>query len=437
MTQDDPRITWDDPKITWDKPAQNQTPGDLKSKTAQYGKKALGWIAEEGPTVIGAAGGGILGSVAGPVGTVGGAALGAATARTIQNFLKQLGGDKSAPHGFKESAIDVGKAAVSGGLQEIGEAVPLSKTGIAPALKGSAEKKVAQVLGATKETAKDITEKKLVPGILERGTVAMSRKGLKSKIETALGNATALLDKVWSAIPDTDRLDTAPIIKALEDAKQHFIVDGVTIEPGAVSQLTGIQKTIGKFGNRVSPQSLRKVRGVWDEIVARSGGYAGKDLSEASKVYARREAASAIRKELASKYPDVAKVNAEYSFWKNMDDVLGSTLKRTQSQSKPLGEQLVRASAAAGGLTGYYLGAPAAEAGIGTALVIGLNKLVRSTGWKMVSAQTKSRLSDLIASGSVDEAAAMVNRLVVKGPSMVSQPVKNRQEALDALKKNQ
>lgn len=301
-------------------------------------------------------------------------------------------------------------------------------------LREAAEKQYAQVLGPTKETTKHVAQK-AVPKLLDQKVVSTSRQALQKRAEAAASAAADKLDEAWEKLPADAQLKTKPIVDALENAKKAYIEKITTQEtkqvtskivdefgkpftrevtedvtkniesvPEAVRHLTQLQDIIKQYGDNVSPQSLRKVRQAWDSLVSRAGGYQGKSLSEVTKVDARREAANAIRHELGKEFPEIAKINSEFSFWHGIDDVLTQTIKRTQAQARPLGEQIIAGAGATGAVTGIGMGAGGGAA-LGAAGIYMLNKLVRSPGWKTVSAVAKSELARVLADG--DQAKAL------------------------------
>ena len=64
---------------------------------------------------------------------------------------------------------------------------------------------------------------------------------------------------------------------------------------------------------------------------------------------AKREATNSIRRELARDHPSIAKVNAEYSLWKSVDEILQETILRTEGQAGLL-KHISGAGFGAGGL---------------------------------------------------------------------------------------
>lgn len=299
------------------------------------------------------------------------------------------------------------EALVSGAISAGGPLVASLGAKLGPALKEGAQRQMARVLGPTTKENKAITER-VVPELLDRGFKGATRKSLHAQAAFNLAKTGKALETALDAVPKGTTVNTGPIVKHLDDAKQAFVVNGVEIDPTAVRRLDGLKETITQLGADVDYRSLRRVRQIYDQIVADARGFHGKTVAEGSTLDAQRELANAIRRELAKATPDVAKVNKEYSFWANVEKVLGDTLERTQSQSKPLGEQVIRAAATGGGVTGFAMGSPEAT-GLAVAIA-GLNKVIRTPAWNTWSAGKKHQLATLMASGKFDEAVAMLSR---------------------------
>jgi len=99
---------------------------------------------------------------------------------------------------------------------------------------------------------------------------------------------------------------------------------------------------------------------------------------------------------LAQDYPDIAKINAEYSLWKDTAQVLTDTLARRQGQARPLGVKMAKAAGTAVGFgTGGIHGAILGRAAMGA-----LESAISSPGWRTATAVAKDRLADAIAAGN-------------------------------------
>ena len=339
-------------------------------------------------------------------------------------------------------------AAIGGGFSAAGELVaPLAK-----ALAASAVKSYSRALGASKETMKNISAKVVggydvagerIPGLIERGTMALTRKGLAGKASREVEILGDQIDTLWSSIPSGEKVPAAQINAAIAQARSGFVEAGplksmtvkigdvlptdkvisanpafrtatvarsseVAIEPAAVRNLDRVQRlitTLTDDAGQVDVHQLRRVKQVFDEVVAGRGGYAGKQLSIADQagVLARKEAANAIREELANTFPDVAAVNRQFHFWKSVETVMDETLRRTASQSQPMGQQIAKvAGAAAAGKVGLVKAVLTGEA-------LGLfRKLTTSAAWNTTSAVAKDRLASLLSAGDTGRATLLM-----------------------------
>src|SRR3990167_8861719 len=222
----------------------------------------------------------------------------------------------------------------------------------ATGLKQAAEKQYSQALGATKQGFKKLTQK-VAPGLLERKTFAFTRPGLESKFHEGLAKAGEQLEDVLNTIPKEEKLSTQPILKALNTFKQAFYVSEngkrVVVDQVGYKNTEKMELLVKEFGEDVSFGTIRKVRQILDTAVTKGGKAFGRTVSEGSLVDAQREASNAIRNELAKKYPNLAKVNAEYNFWKNAHDIIKETIDRTTGQGTPLGETIATGAGAVAG----------------------------------------------------------------------------------------
>ncbi len=197
-----------------------------------------------------------------------------------------------------------------------------------------------------------------------------------------------------------------------EIAKQQTVVDSlanktyskrIPLDAEKIKNYDEIIGTIKKYGKDISDESLIKLRRLWDSDVARGKGFMGKTLAEGSRLDIKKEATTAIRKVLASAHPELAKVNAEYSFWKNVEKVIGATVEKSANKAPSMSEQVITGVGAAGGLSH---GAPLE----GAAIAKGAFKLVKSAAWKTLSAAVKNKFADAIVSGN----AKYINAAITK-----------------------
>lgn len=328
----------------------------------------------------------------------------------------------------------IGSGDVAGGLGAVtGAALPLGAVKAAgkaaPALRKAAKKQYSQALRPTKEVFKRKTER-VVPQLLERREAAKSRQALQAKAQQRAGEALDRLKELEDAIPEGTKAKVGPVLKALEKEIDRNIgartKSGIIGNEAAVKQLTKVWEQFVELGDDVSYQTVKRIRQIFDKEVAEAGGFYGKTLKEGSQIKAKQEAANAIRREIAKEHPDIAKVNAEYSLWKNVDEIVGETIKRTEAQAPSLLGTITTSGGLAGGLAGG-----AATGGIGgavaggvmtAAMIRGITGMFNSPGWKMVSAVKKQQLADALASGKPARISKVASGIIAGNRTLQSMP---------------
>lgn len=360
-----------------------------------------------------------------------------------------------APRAAVEAAGSAGIATAQGGdpstAAAIGAATPIPGAALAklaPRFRQAAHKQTVQALGPTKERFKAMAEKR-APDVLKRG-IRGSREGVQQQARLkvqALGND---IDNILS-VRGAQRTDPAAIIDKLEESKAAFRttrevplgeavrsgmdlaqpgtqITGQTVkipinfEPRAIEQIDDLQQTLRSLGPDARIDQLVAIRRAWDKVVSQAGGFQqrakgalGIPLKEQSEAFAKREATKAIRKHLEAEVPDLAAVNKEFAFWKDLDDIVTQTIKRTQPQGKGLG-RITRATGGGivGGLAGAGVGGPVGG-GIGAvaggAIADQLQAIVTSPRWRLVSAGMKDSLASALASGNAQAITRAVSRL--------------------------
>lgn len=347
---------------------------------------------------VGMLGGGLIGSAGGPAGTVAGAGLGVAGARKLADVAKYAGGlagdNPVAAQDARTSAIQTlgdiaeGATAEAGGAL-IGKGVAAAGQAIAPAIRRAAEKSVAQALvyGGAPKAIKAQAEK-VIPGILERPmgeTYSLTRGGMKEKVAAARELAGEAINAEGKLVGDTD---PGKVISALEKEKAKYIVEGQVVNPDAIKRVEKVQSIFAQYGDNISDEGLRGIRRVFDKEIARGKGFLT-DLDERSLLDIKKTASDEIRGILADKHPDIAKLNKQYSFWANLDDVLGDTVQRTKPHRGFMGAM----SAMAGAASAIAGGGGIQRAAIMAALFKATEAAMTSPGWKLASARAKDSIA--------------------------------------------
>jgi len=262
----------------------------------------------------------------------------------------------------------------------------------------------------TKQTKRQAA--KIVPELLKRGEKAGIVGGLetiKQKAAAGMEVAGQSIDELLKVIGDKAK-EVKPILERLELAKTRFVVEGVVIEPKAVAAIDDVMKTILEFGKEASIKSLRKVRQIWDASIAEKGGFEKfQDELTSFAIKAKKEGSNAIRTLLAKESPELATLNKEFTFWRNVDDVITATLERTSGQSGRLKERIGSAIGAGigsttGGLTGALAGTE-----FGRRIVGALN----SAAWKTRSALWRKKFADTLLKGDKEGLNLLLKELGV------------------------
>jgi hypothetical protein len=289
--------------------------------------------------------------------------------------------------------------------------------GVPSLLEKSAEAQYGRVLAPSRGLVSNALKEQtraVVPEMIKRRVTAPTFSRLMAKAGSRAEDAAAELDRAWAALPESAKVKVEPLVDVMEDWKKRVTQvagTGKTPEAAAAMSKAMTQVQLDLIDNadklgEISAQSLRSFRQILDNVFKKPDGIWDPDVAAASRRRATLAAANIIRDELAKQFPDIAKINREFHFWQTAYDILDRTLTRRVGQERPLGEQLF----GAGGMTGGLIkGGPAQAFGSAAAAATAV-KLFRSTGWRTVSAVTKSRLANAISSGNaakINEALAL------------------------------
>lgn len=340
-------------------------------------------------------------------------------------------------------------AGTQGVLGAAGEAFNRSGAGKAAAemLKESAAGQYAQALlrGGGKQGNKLKTEDKLVPELIDRGVSAWTLKGLGKKAQAQVQSYGQAIDDAWRAIPEGESVPVDDILARLGKAAEetHMLDDaaGNMLPMGAearrgVSNIKDLQDTIAQYVepvkiwdvengvektmNVIPSAKLRRLRQYFDSVSEKAGRFDGKNMADQSSAAAHSMAADGIREELAKAYPDIAKINKEYSFWKDLSKVVDDTIVRKTGHGPGLGATVMKTGAAAAGMaSGGVHGAIISGESMGT-----LQRIAASTAWRTVSAVQKDKLANALARGNRGEAERLIRMITA---TVTSATARNRQ----------
>ena len=352
--------------------------------------------------------GAMVGSEGGPAGAIGGAGMGGAGGAGLQQLMRRALGYPNVPQTGGEAAQDITKQGVTqAGIQAATEVLP----GLAGPLKRAATTQYERALAPTTQINKEIT-KDIVPGLLKRGEVG-SLEGLEKKATQKIAEINPKLSTAYGKAQGTGPIQDAgtKVIADLEKLKQTYMPQGVVAQPQAVNAIEGLQDIVKQYGPDVSPNTLRRLRQIFEDPVAKAGGYAGKDLSTNYTLAAQQKAADSIRG-ILNKAPDIGALNKEISFWLDVQRVTSQSALRRTGQAGGLVKVLSPLAGSVGLATGVATHSSTAgiEAGV-IATLTGLTaQAIRSPLWRTTSAVVKSKIADALARGSVGDLMALTAR---------------------------
>lgn len=304
----------------------------------------------------------------------------------------------------------IGSGDIAGGLgSATGLLAPnalVGMRGTAPAkavagkLHQSAATGMEKAINPTRVDTKVKTQR-IVPEMLRRRVKAGNLQKLEDVAETRSAQAGAKVDEAL-APHNADTVDTMAVVDELEKSKAEFMgkaEDGraVVNDPTNVKAIQKLQDTLMEYGDRISVESMRKLRQNWDKVVDKGKGFVTDKV--ATKAWAAREGRTALRDELAKAVPDLDKVNAEYAFWQTLEDVTHASNQRKTGQKGNLVSTIAGGAGAVAmeaAMPGSGLVKGGLQAAIGAKLFSSVSKFLNSPGYQMWSAVQKERLADAL-----------------------------------------
>lgn len=298
------------------------------------------------------------------------------------------------------------------------------------AFERSAQKEVAQALGATKEWAKSEAAK-LAPQILKRG-IGGSRQAMLDTAKATAKRVGGNLNNAYEAAAKAGDTVSANIVAGnVQLARDALMATGPSggkvVIPGTervVSKLDQLADFVVAQGPDIPVDKAAHIKRTWDKIVSKAGLFGPKATASATDnadAWATKEAANSFR-DLLNTNPDIAALNKEAAFWTGLKNVLTETQKRTQAQA---GTGLVAAGtggagAVAGALSGDSTSERATNAIIGGIAGRQLTKLLQSPAFRtQVTGPMKMMIADAFASGSATQVAGATQRVLAALPAQL------------------
>ena len=293
---------------------------------------------------------------------------------------------------YRESFVPTGIDAINRLTAPVREAA-------AGRLNTSASEQMQRVMlggGGTRENKQKAAS--VAPEMAEQGIMGWTRKGLHEKVSAKAEEIGQQLEDEYAKIKPGTTIPTQPILDYFEQSKQRFMGSGGQVnDQAAIDRIDDLKQVVQQYGPDATVDDLLKLKRLWDKQVSAGKGFYGKTVAEGAALDAKREAAGAIRDELAKQYPDIDKINKQYHFWAKIRDVLGATIERKSGQAQPIGETAYT-------IGGFLKGGPKVAAALAA-----LRKVMTSTAWSTFSAAAKARMARMLADGNVVGAANVIS----------------------------
>lgn len=209
------------------------------------------------------------------------------------------------------------------GLQLTGKYLP-------KALKESANKSVSQALAPTWKKMKQITEK-LTPQFLKKW-IRGSQESIQKLAQEWVEEFGSKIDDAieWWALDDVF-VPRQVVDDVLTLAKGKTMVDWKVVNTVEHRVISEMQDMISQFPDKVWWKQARAIKQILDKVVyATKWGIWAEDLSYKNTL--AKSVADSLRNELSKASPDLAKLNKEFSFYKNLQDVIDTTITRQKPQ---------------------------------------------------------------------------------------------------------
>lgn len=325
----------------------------------------------------------------------------------------------------------LGSGDIAGGLgAATGLLIPSAVSGVrgtAPAkwaagkLHESAIGQVQKAINPTRVSTK-VQTARIAPEMLERRVKAGSLQKLEQLAEGESAKAGVKVDEALQPHM-RETTDTMALVDELEKSKADYVgtaEDGRRIinDKDRVGAIQKLQDTLMEYGDKISVESRVKLRRNWDRIVNDAKGFVTEDVN--NKGWAAREGRSVLRENLKADVPDLAAMNADYSFWQTLEDVAHASNERKVGQKG----NLVSAVAGGAGAIAAEVAMPGAgmvkgglQAALGAQLFSSLRKLIDSPGYQMWSAVQKEKLADALIAKDSARVRGLVHQGLVSASS--------------------
>jgi hypothetical protein len=294
-------------------------------------------------------------------------------------------------------------------------------------LRRDAESQVSEKVLAPGNPRYKGTAQQVAPGVLERGLKG-DRGELAQMAEDGMADAGAKIDQVTNQYGAQQPMATKPLIDAMNDRIKSLQVNGKTIPTATerVTALTSLRDYLQKLGPAVPFDELKKIRDEWYQTADQARGYEKRGNNAMSDIgWAAREGGSAIREYFGMERPELLSANADYTFFKRLNDLLDPALGRPKTVNAVT-------SGATGGLhtTGAVIGEAltnvpglkGVSALVMSKLLPAIREATNSPGWQLAQASKKFALADALERGDAGRAQTLLTEIAKLAPRTTSAP---------------
>lgn len=312
-------------------------------------------------------------------------------------------------------------------VRQTGSALPtpakiaVANTAKAARLTQEAKQQVAERVLAPGNPKYKPTAQRIAPEVLERG-LRGDRLQLQQLAEDGMSDAAKRIDAAVNIDPKA-AVSLAPVLKHLDDQIADYHVQGKPV-PGSEAVIAALKTQrdfIASYGTDLPFGDVRKLRQLLDAQAADAGAYVKRgDASFAPHATAALESASALRETLAANRPEAVGPNADFTFYKRLNDVLDPSKGRPKATNYvPSG--VTGGMAATGAIAGAEMlkdvpGVGRFGAILGANLLPKIKAALSSPEWQLASAAKKQMLAEALERGDVSRAKLALSAIAKAGP---------------------
>ena len=229
-------------------------------------------------------------------------------------------------------------------------------------------------------------------------SVGFPERGVGPQAAPQTGGTSGTTQRVYET--SRNALDLKPVLDNLKSMLGEYSVKGMQPTSQASTtyrQILDQYNRLKQFGTHVGLEDARKLRQILDRPLGEKGMFAI-DPKWASLDRVQRRAGDALRAQINDTFPELAKENANYSFWRNVNHVIEETSNRKVGQTA----LLTALGTGTGAVGGMIRGDDAKDTLRDAVLIGGATALVRSPGFRTLSAVQLNRLSEYLQSRDVE-----------------------------------